>query len=83
MMTITPTSTCNQTRKVKRPREGGFCVTFFLGVLFYGGSFFFSFMFLSSAKSFFYHQEFGYYLQIKHNRRFLPQSEQFCHGFGF
>jgi hypothetical protein len=34
-------------------------------------------MFLSSLESFFYHQEFGYYLQIKHNRRCLPQSERF------
>jgi len=39
--------------------------------------FFFSFTFLSSPKSFFYHQESSYYLQIKHNRRFEPQNEQF------
>jgi hypothetical protein len=35
------------------------------------------------AHFFFNHQEFVYYLQIKKNRRFLSQSEQFCHGLGF
>jgi hypothetical protein len=30
MMKTTPTSTSNQTTKVKRPREGGFCVFFSL-----------------------------------------------------
>ncbi len=52
MMIITATSTGNQTTKVKRPKEGGFCVTFSFWVLFCGGSFF-SFTFMSSTKSFF------------------------------
>ncbi len=46
MMTTIPTSTCNQTMEVKRPREGGFCGTPFFGVLFYGGSFFFLHVFV-------------------------------------
>jgi len=45
MMTTTPTSTCNKTMKVKRPREGGFCV-----IKLFCGGFFFSFAFLSSPK---------------------------------
>ncbi len=73
MMTTTPTSIGTPTTKVKRPREGGFCVTFSFWVLFCGWSFF-SFMFLSSPKVF-YHQKSSYYLPIKHNRWFLPQSE--------
>jgi hypothetical protein len=35
------------------------------------------------AQKVFYFQESGYYLQIKHNIRFLPQSERFCYSFGF
>jgi hypothetical protein len=38
-------STGNQTMKVRRPKEGGFCVTFSLWVLFCGG-FFSPFFFL-------------------------------------
>ncbi len=34
MMITTQASTCYQIMKVKRPREGGFCVTFFLGFCF-------------------------------------------------
>jgi hypothetical protein len=45
--------------------------------LFCGGSFFCPLCFCQAHKIF-YHQKSGYYLQIKHNRRFLPQSEQFC-----
>jgi len=41
MMMTTQASMGNQTLNVKKPREGGFCATFFLGGLFYGGSFFF------------------------------------------
>jgi hypothetical protein len=47
-MTTTPTSIGDQTIRVKRPREGRFCVTFFFWVLFCDGSFFFFFMFLSN-----------------------------------
>jgi hypothetical protein len=82
MMTTTLASIGNQTTKVKRPREGGFYVTFFFWFLFVVGLFF-SFTFLSSLKISFFHQEFGYYLQIMVNKRFLSQSEQFCHGLGF
>ncbi len=40
-------------------------------------SFFLSFTFLSSRKSSFYHQESSYYLQIKHNRKFLHKVNNF------
>ncbi len=40
MMTTTQASTSYQIMKVKRPREGGFCVTFSFWVLFCDGSFF-------------------------------------------
>jgi len=70
----TQASMGNQTLNMKRPREGGFCQLFFWGVCFMVGAFF-PFMFLSSLESFFYQQKSGYYLQIKHNRRCLPQSE--------
>jgi hypothetical protein len=74
-MTTTPTSTSNQTTKVKRPREGGVCVIYlFLLVLFWGRFLFFPLCFYEAQKIF-YHQESNYYLQIKHNRRFLQQSE--------
>ncbi len=45
MTIITPTSTCNKTRKVKRIKEDGFCVFCFsfVWVLFCGESFFFTF----------------------------------------
>jgi hypothetical protein len=82
MMTTTLASTSNQTTEVKRPREGGFYVTFLFGFCFVVGPFF-SFTFLSSLESFSFHQESSYYLHIKHNKRFLSQSEQFCHGLGF
>jgi len=53
VMPTVPTSTSNKTTKVKRLKEGGFCVFCFslIWVLFCGGSFFFTF--LSSPKSFF------------------------------
>jgi len=38
---------------------------------------------MSSPKTFFYHQKSSYYLQVKHNVRFLPQNKQFCHSLGF
>jgi len=83
-MITTPTSIGNQTMKVKRPREGRFCVTFYFWVLFCVGSFFFLYVSIKPRKFFFFnHQKFGYYLKIKHNKRFLPQSERFYHGFGF
>jgi hypothetical protein len=47
-MTTTPTSKCNKTMKVKRPREGGFCVI----KLFCGGSFFFPLHFYQAPKIF-------------------------------
>jgi hypothetical protein len=78
MMTTTPTSTCNKTMKVKRPREGGNCVIKLFCV---GGFFFFHLHFYQAQKKI-YRQEFGCYLQIKHNRR-LPQIERFYHSFGF
>ncbi len=81
-MTTTLASTSNQTTKVKRPKEGGFCVTFSFWFLFCGGTFFFFHIFVKPRK-FFFRQEYGHYLQIKHNKRFLPQSDQFCHGLSF
>jgi hypothetical protein len=80
MMTITPTSPSTPTMKVKRPREGGFCVTFSFWVLFCGGSYF-SFMLVSSPKKIIIKN--SYYLQIKHNKWFLPQSQWLCHSLGF
>jgi len=72
---MTTKSTSNQTTKVKRPREGGVCaIYFFLWVLFCG-RFFFPLLCFYQAQKKIYHQESNYYLQIKHNRRFLPQSE--------
>jgi hypothetical protein len=50
MMTTTPTSSGNQTTKVKRPKEGGFCVTFYFWVLFCGKSFFFPLCFCQAQK---------------------------------
>jgi len=76
MMITTLESIGNQITKVKSPTEGWFCVTFSFWV-------FLSFTFLSSPKKRIYHHESSYYLQIKHNIRFLPQSEQFYHGLGF
>jgi len=69
MMITTLASTCNKTIKVKRPREGGFCVILF-GFYFVVGLFFP--ICLCQPHKFFYHQKFGYYLQIKH-------IEGFCH----
>jgi hypothetical protein len=40
-MTTTPTSTSNKTTKVKRPREGGFCVIFLGFVLWWVFLFFY------------------------------------------
>jgi hypothetical protein len=51
MMTTTSTSIGTPTMKVKRPKEGGLCVTFYIWVLFCGGSSS-SFTFLSSPKKF-------------------------------
>jgi len=45
-----PTSTGTPTTKVKRPREGGYCVTFSFWVLFCGGSFFFLYVFIKFKK---------------------------------
>jgi hypothetical protein len=87
MMITTLTSTGNKTMKVKRSMEGGFCVIFW-GFYFLVGPFF-SIRFCQPDKVF-YHQESGYYIQIKHNRRFLPQFFFFavvlvflniCHNF--
>jgi hypothetical protein len=82
-MTTTPTSTNNKTMKVKRLKEGGFCVILFWGGG--GGGWFCNGFFLSfcQAHFFFNHQESGYYLQIKHNIRFLSQKEKLCHDLGF
>jgi hypothetical protein len=48
----TQASMGNQTLNMKRPREGGFCATFFLGGLFYGGSFFSLYVFVKPRKFF-------------------------------
>jgi hypothetical protein len=45
-MMTTQASMGNQTMKVKRQREGGFCVTLFFWVLFNGGSFFSHYIFV-------------------------------------
>jgi hypothetical protein len=50
MMMTTQASMGNQTMKVKRPREGGFCATFSFWVLFYGGSFFSFYIFVKPRK---------------------------------
>ncbi len=61
--------------------KGGWVLCNFFGFCFVVG---FSFLLcLCQAQKVFYHQESGYYLQIKHNRWFLPQSKRFCHGLGF
>ncbi len=52
-MTTTLTATCNQTTKVKRPREGGLCVTFSFWVLFCGRCFFTFYVFIKPVKFFF------------------------------
>ncbi len=80
MTTTRLASIGNKTTKVKRPKEGGFCI-FFFGFCFVLSPFF-SLCFYEAQKVF-YHQECGYYLQIKHNKRFLPQRKRFCHGLGF
>jgi hypothetical protein len=70
-MTTVPISINNKTTKVKRLREGGFCVfCFFFKVLFCCGSFFLHFC---QAQKVFNHQEFGYY----------PQRKIFFHNFDF
>jgi hypothetical protein len=89
MMTTTPTSTNNQTTKVKRPREGGaLCNIFFFGFCFVVG--FFSPLCFYQAQKVFYHQESNYYLQIKHNKSFYHKVSDiatslvfliFCHSF--
>jgi hypothetical protein len=70
-MPSTLVSIGNKTTKVKRPRKGWFCV-FLFWVLFCGESFF---LYFCQAHKVFYHQESSYYLQIKHNRKFLPQKK--------
>jgi hypothetical protein len=52
MMTITPASTGTPTMNVKRPKEGGFYVTFSFWVLFCGGSFFFLYVSIKLKKFF-------------------------------
>jgi hypothetical protein len=74
MMTTIRASIGTPTMKVKKPREGEFCVTFSFWVLFCGGFFFFPLRFCQAQKVF-YHQEYSHCLQIKHNIWFLPQSE--------
>jgi len=44
--------TCNQTRKVKTPREGAFCVTFFFGFCFVAGHFFPFYVYVKPIKFF-------------------------------
>ncbi len=68
--------------KGEKAKGGWILCFFFFWVLFCDGSFFFPLNFCQAHKVF-YHQEFGYYLQIKHNRGFLPQSKRFCHSLGF
>jgi len=51
---MTTTSIDNQTTKVKRPREGGFCVTFFFGFCFVMGPFFFPLHFCQAHKVFYH-----------------------------
>jgi len=80
MTTIPLASTSNKITKVKKAK-GGWVLYFLFGFCFVLGPFF-SLCFFQ-AQNVFYHQESGYYLQIKHNRRFLPQRERFCHGLGF
>ncbi len=70
-MTSTLVSIGNKTTKVKRPRKGQFCV-FCLGFCFVVSPFFYIFV---KPIKFFYHQASSYYLQIKHNRKFLPQKK--------
>lgn len=81
--TVASTSIDNKTMKVKRLKDGGFCVfvfLFFLGFVLW-------WVFLKKkffqAQISFYHQEVSYYLQIKHNKRFLSQKEKLCHNLGF
>ncbi len=52
MMITTPASTSNQTTKVKRPMEGGFCVIFSFWVLFCDESSFFSLCFFQTQNVF-------------------------------
>jgi len=61
--------------------EGRWVLWVFLGVLFCGGSFFLK-MFLSSLE-FFLSPRILLLLINKHNKRFLPQKERFCHSLGF
>jgi len=59
MMTTTLPSIANQTTKVKRPREGGFCLCNFFFLGFVIGPFFFFYVSIKHRILFsFYHQEF-------------------------
>jgi len=72
---MTTTSRNNQTTKVKRPREGGVCVIFFFfGFCFVVSSFFPLYVSIKPKKKAITKKS-SYYLQIKHNKRFIPQSE--------
>jgi hypothetical protein len=56
-------------------------MVFFLGFVLWW-VLFFPLHFCQTQKVF-YFQESGYYLQIKHNKMFMPQSERFRYNFGF
>ncbi len=82
VMTIVPASTSNKTTKVKRLKEGGFCVVCFsiFWVLFCDGSFFFN-VFVKPRKFFITKNLIiTYKLNIV---EVLPQRKKLCHNLGF
>jgi hypothetical protein len=62
--------------------KGGWVLCNFFWILFCGGSFFFSLHFYQ-AQNVFFHQESSYYIQIKHNERFLPQNDKLSQSWCF
>jgi hypothetical protein len=79
-MTTVPTSTSNKATKVKRLKEGGFCVFCFsfFWVLFCGGSFFYVFV---KPRKFFITK--NLIITYKLSTVEVPQKEKLCHNLGF
>ncbi len=79
MMTTTPTLISNKTMKVKRPREGGFCVIFF-GFCFVVGPFF-SLYISIKPKTFFFTKNLVITYKLSTMKGFYHKMTN-CHSLG-
>ncbi len=77
---MTPTSTCNKTMKVKRPKEGGFCDLLLGFVLWWV---FFSFYISFKPRKKFITKNLVITFKLNTIKIFLPERKRFYHGPGF